>query len=325
MRTLLCRIQHLERLSLQRREAFEEMDHTNVHRLSEDQLWTYLAVCLGRRVAEVRSLTDQQLEQIEDTALRPTCESASVRTHAASGPHSEHPARTLTAHQAASELLRHRRARDKIRTYFPDTGPLRRELYPKHLEFFRAGREHSERLFLAGNRVGKTDAGAYETTLHLTGQYPDWWEGHRFTRAIQGWAAGDTHKTVREILQEKLLGPRGAYGTGMIPASALVGVTCKQGLAEAVDTIYVRHVSGEVSRLVLKSYEERRKAFQGAGLDWVWLDEEAPEEIYVECLMRLMVAGGLIILTFTPLLGLTPLVLRFLPSVTGQPAKRATR
>jgi len=63
---------------------------------------------------------------------------------------------------------------------FPSTGPLRRELYPKHLEFFRAGAAHKERAFIAGNRCGKTVAGGYETTLHLTGLYPDWWEGRRF-------------------------------------------------------------------------------------------------------------------------------------------------
>jgi phage terminase large subunit-like protein len=99
----------------------------------------------------------------------------------------------------------------------------------------------------------------------------------------------------------------------MIPGDALRKVTGKQGIAEAADQIQVRHVSGGTSILTLKSYEEGRKAFQGAGLDLVWLDEEAPCNIYDECLMRLMVSGGCIMLTFTPLNGLTDLVLRFLP------------
>ncbi len=55
--------------------------------------------------------------------------------------------------------------------FFPDTGPLRRELYQKHLEFFRAGRTYRERCFMAANRVGKTEgAGGYEMTCHLTGR-----------------------------------------------------------------------------------------------------------------------------------------------------------
>ena len=32
-----------------------------------------------------------------------------------------------------------RESRRKLWTYFPDTGPLRRELYQLHLEFFRLG------------------------------------------------------------------------------------------------------------------------------------------------------------------------------------------
>jgi phage terminase large subunit-like protein len=47
--------------------------------------------------------------------------------------------------------------------------------------------------------------------------------------------------------------------------------------------------------------------------DLVWLDEECPESIYGECLIRTMTTGGLILLTFTPMQGLTDVVLRFLP------------
>ncbi len=41
--------------------------------------------------------------------------------------------------------------------FYPDTGPLRRSLYQKHLEFFRAGAKYRERCFMAANRVGKTE------------------------------------------------------------------------------------------------------------------------------------------------------------------------
>jgi hypothetical protein len=75
---------------------------------------------------------------------------------------------------------------------FPTTGPLRRDLYPKHLEFVRAGGRYKERLFMAANRIGKTLTGAYETTCHLTGRYPDWWDGARFAHPIEAWACGTT-------------------------------------------------------------------------------------------------------------------------------------
>src|SRR5690349_12204088 len=83
--------------------------------------------------------------------------------------------------------------RNKIRNYYRDDGPLRRELYQKHVEFFAAGAKHNERLAIAANRVGKSEGiGAYETTLHLTGLYPDWWPGRRFDHPVDWWAAGKT-------------------------------------------------------------------------------------------------------------------------------------
>src|ERR1700744_4932602 len=111
--------------------------------------------------------------------------------------------RKLTPLQEAvllAERIHQLRRTNAIQAYFPETGPLRRELYPKHLEFFRAGLEHRERLMLAANRVGKTEGiGGYESALHLTGRYPDWWEGRRFDRPIQAWVAGASNETTRDI------------------------------------------------------------------------------------------------------------------------------
>lgn len=206
--------------------------------------------------------------------------------------------------------------RNKIATYYPDKGPLRRELYPKHLEFFEAGATHRERLFLAANRVGKTEGvGAYECALHLTGLYPSWWRGHRFDRAISAWAAGDTGETTRDIIQLRLLGAIGEFGTGMIPGDTLVATTAKSGLAGAVKTIYVRHVSGGRSEISLKSYDQKRTSFQGTNKDLIWLDEECDRNIYVECLIRTMTTGGILLLTFTPLQGMTDIIRDFLLKV----------
>src|SRR5437868_15546895 len=103
-----------------------------------------------------------------------------------------------------------------IESYFPASGPLRRELYVKHMEFFRAGADYRERAFIAANRVGKTLSGSYEMSCHLTGEYPDWWEGRRFTQPVMAWAAGDSSKTTRDIIQLALYGPVHDPGTGII-------------------------------------------------------------------------------------------------------------
>lgn len=203
---------------------------------------------------------------------------------------------------------------NKFAAFYPDSGPLRRELYPRHVEFFRAGAEHRERCFLAANRVGKTEGvGAYELTVHLTGRYPAWWDGRRFHHAIEAWAVGDTSKTVhREILQPKLFGRPGRLGTGMIPAETIIKPVAKPNVPEAIETVYIRHESGGESVLTLKSYEQGRESFQGSEKHVIWLDEECPRSVYTECLMRTMTTNGLIIVTFTPLLGMTELIKDFL-------------
>jgi phage terminase large subunit-like protein len=214
--------------------------------------------------------------------------------------------------QLAGELER-RKAGRKLFTYFPEKGPLRRELYPKHLEFFGLGGHKRERLFLAANRVGKTEgAGGYELACHLTGKYPAWWTGRRFTKAIQCWAAGDTRETVRDILQLKLLGKLGNEGTGLIPRDC-IHRTAAGFIPDSKQAIWVRHESGGISVVQFKSYDQGREAFQGTEQDIIWLDEEPPMDVYTECLLRTMTNDGLVMLTFTPLRGMSEVVLAFMP------------
>ena len=65
---------------------------------------------------------------------------------------------TLSERKELALIVQELERRDKGRfaeTFFRDTGECRRELYPKHMEFFRRGNDTLERLFLAANRVGK--------------------------------------------------------------------------------------------------------------------------------------------------------------------------
>ena len=195
-----------------------------------------------------------------------------------------------------------------------------RSKYAKHMEFFKAGAKYRERCFLAANRVGKTVAGGYEMTAHLTGLYPDWWEGRRFTRAIRAWAAGKNNETTRDTVQEVLLGEvehvgsrKVLTGTGLIPGNLLGTVTWKQGANDLVDHIKVKHVSGGWSRLGIKSFERGRSSFEGTAQHAILPDEEVPPDIYGECLIRTATTNGILMTTFTPLEGLTETVLNFMP------------
>ena len=217
----------------------------------------------------------------------------------------------ITLDKVRAELQKRRL--NMIQSIFPDDGQFKRSLYPKHLEFFKAGNSHRERIFIAANRVGKSLAGGYEMTCHLTGIYPEWWQGKRFDKPVTAWASGDTSKTTRDIIQNKLLGAAGNFGTGLIPQKKIIKTLSKQGIPEAIEIIYVEHLKGQ-SMCVLKSYDQRRESFQGTDIDVIWLDEEPPQDIYTECLLRTMTTKGSVYTTFTPLMGLSDVVLSFCPN-----------
>jgi len=183
------------------------------------------------------------------------------------------------------------------------------------------GSPHRERLMLAANRVGKTESvGAYEVALHASGRYPVWWPGRRFARPVEVWAAGKKNESTRDVVQRKLFGPvvvRGrtktVEGTGLVVAEDIGQVTWKRGVQDLVDTVRVRHRSGGWSTIGLKSYEQGRGAFEGTEKDLIWFDEEPPSDVYVEALVRTMTTQGHVLLTFTPLEGMSEVVLMFLP------------
>ena len=196
--------------------------------------------------------------------------------------------------------------------------------YPRHMEFFRLGKAIRARCFMAGNRCGKTVAGAFETTCHLTGRYPHWWEGRRFRHPIRAWACGKTNETTRDIVQKELLGDieyEGARkvvdGSGMIPIDCIGkhsgSIAWKQGVADLIDTIKIKHISGGWSKLGFKSYQQGRGAFEGTAQHVIWDDEEPPMDIYGEQIIRTATTKGIMMITFTPLAGMSDVVQQFLP------------
>ncbi|BAB49064.1 terminase large subunit domain-containing protein [Mesorhizobium japonicum] len=66
------------------------------------------------------------------------------------------------------------------------------------------------------------------------------------------------------------------------------------------------------SVLSFKSFEKGREKWQGETLHGVWFDEEPPLDIYSEGLTRTNATSGITIVTFTPLLGMSDVVLLFL-------------
>lgn len=182
---------------------------------------------------------------------------------------------------------------------------------------------------MAGNQLGKTIAGGAEWSIHLTGRYPDWWIGKTFNEPVRMWAAGVTGESTRDNPQRILVGPpqqQEAWGTGMIPGDCIINTIMARGVPNGLDAIVVRHggggdVQAGESVLSFKSYEKGREKWQGETLHGVWYDEEPPLDIYSEGLTRTNVTGGIAIVTFTPLQGLSDVVMQFL---TAEEVKRLT-
>ncbi|MEX2741097.1 terminase family protein [Rhizobium mongolense] len=206
-----------------------------------------------------------------------------------------------------------RKRTNKLRFYRP---------YSKQREFHLAGATMSERLFMAGNQLGKTIAGGAEWAMHLTGRYPDWWNGAEFIRAPLLWAGSVTGESTRDNPQRILVGPPAIeeqWGTGFIPADCIVDRTRAMGVPDLLDNVVVRwggggDVQANQSIVAFKAYEKGREKWQGPTVDGVWFDEEPPEDIYSEGLTRTNNGqrGQFAQTTFTPLLGMSTVVARFI-------------
>ncbi len=214
---------------------------------------------------------------------------------------------SIDERREAYELLREkdlRAKRNRLATYRP---------YGKQREFHAA--EARERLFMAANQSGKTYSGAFEVAMHATGRYPSWWTGVRFPRATRWMIGSESAELTRKGQQRLLLGPpelRDEWGTGAIPHDCLVDTSMRAGVADAVASCTVKHVSGEQSVIQFNSYDQGRSKWQADTVDGVWLDEEPPMSIYSEALTRTNATGGMVFVTFTPLMGMSDVVRRFL-------------
>jgi phage terminase large subunit-like protein len=186
--------------------------------------------------------------------------------------------------------------------------------HPKQALFHEAGKTAKQRLFLAGNRTGKTFCACVEVVMHLTGIYPSWWKGYRFNHPVEAWVASNTAQTTKNILQEQYyLGKEGVLG--YIPEHLITRMTRQNGIPDGIDTLYVKHSTGGISSLGFKSYDQGRAKFQGTKKHIIHFDEEPPYPVYAEALMRTMATHdhvGMLMITMTPLMGFTEMVQHFM-------------
>lgn len=180
---------------------------------------------------------------------------------------------------------------------------------------FKTSKPAIQKMLMAANQVGKTFSAAMETAIHLTGKYPDWWQGHRFTGPVLGVIGGKTNETVRDICQKEMFGDPNnpaQFGMGTVPLADIGKRTSKPGVPNAFDTVMVKHVSGRWSKAMYRAYEQGKDKHMGIKINFGWLDEEPPSDIWSQYLRATISTNGILYMTFTPEEGITEVVNGFM-------------
>jgi phage terminase large subunit-like protein len=154
------------------------------------------------------------------------------------------------------------------------------------------------RVVFGGNRTGKSECGAMEAVFRAVGMHPS----DRSVQSSEGWVVSLSEQMQRDVAQRKIL--------KYLPKNRIKKVVMKLGDSRnpergIIDFIIVENVFKGESKISFRNCSQGRTLFQGDSLDWIWIDEEPKEEIYDECLLRLLDKGGNLWLTMTPLKGKT--------------------
>ena len=192
-------------------------------------------------------------------------------------------------------------------------------LYDWQMEFTAATAKYHECCLCAANQIGKTFTGTFIDAIHLTGDYPEGWPGHKFGRQVVMWGLGYSMEKTRDLLQTALFGAYSGreFDGGLVPKDRILSWESATGTPNAMRTVRVKHKSGGTSVCQFWSYSQGQHAIMGDVVDWVHVDEEpVDQKIRPQVLTRTANgdsgAGGRVIYTFTPENGRTDLVVQFM-------------
>ena len=160
-------------------------------------------------------------------------------------------------------------------------------------------------LISGGNRAGKTQLGAQLAVAVAASKSEKWVQSWMQLNGIPDhiipdkpssvWCAALSYKDALEYQRPKI--------DQYLPRRS------KKTRWSSMDRGIVTLPNG--GRIVSMSCDAGREAFQGSSASLIWLDEEPNEDIFNECMLRTVDSKGKIILTCTPLKGLTWLYDRF--------------
>lgn len=192
-------------------------------------------------------------------------------------------------------------------------------LYDWQHDFITATASYYECCLCAANQIGKTFTGTYIDAAHLLGDYPEGWDGHKFSHPPMCWGLGYSMEKTRDLLQTALFGNYvgGKFEGGLVPKERILSWESATGTPNAMRTVRVQHVTGGTSVMQFWSYSQGQHAIMGDVVDWFHVDEEpVDQKIRPQVLTRTINGdrgkGGRGIYTFTPENGRTDLVIQFM-------------
>lgn len=160
--------------------------------------------------------------------------------------------------------------------------------HDKQIIFHSSDKRH--RLYIGGNRSGKTTGGILEDLMWLTGKHP-------YRKIPQGGVRGrivgvDFTEGIEMILKPEMM--------RWCPVSELRGNSWADAWDSQTRTLHFQNGSF----VEFMSYEQDVAKFAGTSRHFIHFDEEPPQDIYIECLTRLIDTKGSWWMTLTPVMGM---------------------
>ena len=148
-----------------------------------------------------------------------------------------------------------------------------------------------KRLYIGGNRSGKTVGGICEDIYWIRGEHP--YKKVPLAPTRGRIVCVDFNQGIEEIIIPKL--------RQWCPSSMFINNSWEDSYNKQAKKI--KFANG--STVELMTYEQNLGAFAGTSRHWTHFDEEPPQDIYNECRARLVDTSGHLWITMTPLDGMT--------------------
>lgn len=157
----------------------------------------------------------------------------------------------------------------------------RYEPMPSQLKFHKSLAR--VRLYCGGNRAGKTTAGMIEAIWYMMGRHPY----RTVLSPNSGWIVALDNEVLADVILPKLF--------EYLPEDLIKSFNKVKGVLELKN--------GSLCKF--KSCDSGAEKFQSAERRWIWFDEEPPQEVWNECLIRVGARYPLDVwMTMTPLKGM---------------------